>query len=172
MSFQASDTRSVNRFISSVNNIDFLSHLSSDPHSDPNINYNVFKDLLDRCISTHLPFKTVKYNKHKHKLRPWITSGIIQSIKNRDKMYYQLKQLNPNSIEYESRKRNLNTYNTILKKSIRNTKFSYFNNMFTKYKNDSKTSWKLINSLINSSKIKHNITHFFIVDGTIGFIFI
>ena len=166
ISFQPSDVRSVNRFIDAVNDIDFSAHISSDFNSDPNLNFNILKTLIDDCISTHLPFRTVKFNRHKHKIRPWITSGILMSIKNRDKMYRNLLKLDPNSDSYNASKRNIQTYNNIIKKLIRNTKCSYYSTMFDKYKNDSRKSWKLINTLINNSKNKNKITNVFTVNGS------
>ena len=49
----------------------------------------------------HFPNKRVKVNKHKHKLSPWITTGLIKSIEFRDKLYKWLKscpQDNPDGI--------------------------------------------------------------------------
>ena len=165
ISFQPSDTLSINRFITAINNTDFESHMSSDISQDINTNYNKLQSIIKEQISTHLPFKTVKFDKHKHKLRPWITQGIIRSIKKRDKLYKRLKSIDPNSNEYDQLKINVHTYNNIIKKTIRNVKFAYYANMFEKNKNDSKQSWKLINSLIHSSKNKKQFTKFFVVNG-------
>ncbi len=66
-----------------------------------------------------MPSKFVKYDKYKHKKSKWITSGIIKSIKYRDNLYKELKATNPNSIQFGIHKANLDTYNNILKKSIR-----------------------------------------------------
>ena len=46
----------------------------------------------------------------------WVTTGIIKSIKLRDKLYKQLKSIPVNSQEYNTMKINLKTYNQILKK--------------------------------------------------------
>ncbi len=57
-----------------------------------------------------MPFKFVKYNKYRHKKSKWITNGIIKSI-----LYKGLKMADPNSIQFNIQKINLNTYNNILK---------------------------------------------------------
>ena len=39
----------------------------------------------------HLPYKFVKFNKYRHKDSKWMTHGVIKSIKNRDRLYRELK---------------------------------------------------------------------------------
>ena len=61
---------------------DFDSILLQDNLLDPNINYNIFENILDlQAINKHIPLKQNKFNKHKHKRNKWITLGIIKSIK-------------------------------------------------------------------------------------------
>jgi hypothetical protein len=166
VSFQPSDERSINAFLSAVNDIDFNNIFPADLNVDANIGFDAFKEKIDMCIKKHLPYKVVKFNRYKHKIRPWITSGILTSIKNRDKMYRQLKKLNPNSNRYDSLKLNLQTYSNMIKKLLRNAKFSYYNNMFIKYKNDTRKSWKLINTLIGNVRTKKDISNVFSVNGS------
>ena len=47
------------------------------------------------------PVKT-KLNHYKHKKNPWISMGIINSIKFRDKMYKRLRLTNYDSPMYET----------------------------------------------------------------------
>ena len=65
-----------------------------------------------------MPMKTVKCDKHKHKMTKWVTTGIIKSIKYRDKLYKQLKSIAVKSQEYNTMKINLKSYNQILKKTL------------------------------------------------------
>ena len=94
-----------------------------------------------------------------------MTHGIVRSIKIRDKMYQDLKTLDPNTADYNTMKCNLSTFNRILKKTIRHAKFSYYNDLLNKYRNDSKKTWSVINSLTNVTKNKKDITSFFIING-------
>ena len=165
ITFQPSDARSVSMFVNSINNTDFMSLLPTELSTDPNHSYEIFKSTLQESLNKYLPVKKVKYKKHKHKLRPWISQGLIRSIKVRDKMYRNMKLLDPNSTDYASAKINIQTFNRILRKSIRESKFSYYSDMFLKHKDDSRKSWKLINSLINTSHDKRNISKCFIVNG-------
>ena len=165
ISFQVSDDKSINELTNFINTSDLKEQISPDLNIDPNISYNKLKSFLEKSIDSYLPMKTVKFNKYKHKIRPWITHGILRSMKKRDLMYRNLKSLLPNSTDYDVLKTNLKTYKNIINKTIRNAKFMYYNNMFTKYQNDSKKAWGLINSLLNSAKNKRDISQFFLVDG-------
>ena len=57
----------------------------------------------------------------------WITYGILKSIKFRDNLYKQLKLTKPVLREYEILYTNLQTYNKILKRSIREAKQLFYN---------------------------------------------
>ena len=84
--------------------------------TDPNLSYQAFEDFVLRIKEKNMPMKTVRFDKYKHKMTKWVTTGIITSIKFRDKLYRQLKSHPVNSQEYYTLKTNLKTYNTILKK--------------------------------------------------------
>ena len=142
VSFQQCDTESVNKFVNAIENIDFSAHISTSPNSNPDTNFEIVKSLIDDCLSQYLPYRTVKFNRYQHKINPWITKGILKSIKNRDKMYKEMKTCNPDSQEYDRQKRNIQSYNNLIKKLIRCSKQSYYYNLFLRNKNDSRKSWK------------------------------
>ena len=84
--------------------------------TDPNISYNALAHVIANAKNIHIPFKLVKYNEYKHKKSKWITPGILKSIKYRDKLYKSWRQAYNTSESSEIIKRNLSTYNNILKK--------------------------------------------------------
>ena len=110
-------------------------HLST----DPNINYDAFHKWLQNSKETHLPLKTVKFNKYRHKKSKWITNSLLRSIKFRDSLYAKTKQQIPGSLEHERLKTKLSTFNSILKKLIRQCKKDYHFAQFEKYKSASTT---------------------------------
>ncbi len=59
---------------------------------------------LNIAKETHMPSKTIKFNKRKHKKSKWITFGIIKSISYRDDMYKKLKMTDPESEQYIGQK--------------------------------------------------------------------
>ena len=123
-------------FYNDVSNTDFLSLLDTSNGADPNENYIRFSNKLHSMINEHFPIKRVKFDKYKHKTTPWITNGILISLKCRDKLYRELKTTGFTPLEYASKKLNFDTYNSILTKSIRHAKKSYYHSQFTTHKKD------------------------------------
>ena len=94
-----------------------------------------------------MPNKHAKLNKYKHKKTPWITVGIIKSIKFKDKLYKSVKLLNPTSNEYLTAKNNLRVYKSILNKRIRVAKKSYYSSQLNLHKKDSSKTWQILNNI-------------------------
>ena len=65
----------------------------------------------------------------------------------RDKLYKTWRLANDTLENRETLKRNLSTYNGILKKIIRDAKKIYFENCLSKCKNDLKGTWRIINDI-------------------------
>ena len=133
-------------FRDELERINFSEMLTSD---DPHENLALLSNALDNVMSKLTVTKTVTFNKYKHKKNPWITQGIIISIKNRDKLFRRLKRTLPNSPDHVTLKTNLATYNGIIKKMIRQAKTDYYHTSFLNANNDPKLTWKTINSVLN-----------------------
>ena len=56
---------------------DIVNDMITDPYTDPNINYEILENHVTRLKNKHLPLKTVKFNKHKHKGSKWISPADI-----------------------------------------------------------------------------------------------
>ena len=138
------DTVALENFSNDIKNINLIEHIQHDPESDPNINYNIISESITQSMDTHMPIKTEKFNKYRHKGTPWITNEIIHSIKYRDKLYKSFKSTKPSSACYTERKINLTTYNKIPSKTIRNAKQQYYHDQLLKCSGDIKKVWKTI----------------------------
>ena len=144
-------------------NTDLISHFSADNHpstieeiTDRNvdINYETFITKVIELKDKNMPTELVKFNKKKHKKQIWMTTGILKSIVYRDKLLMNHRKLETNTEEFENSKRNLKTFNTILRKNIREAKAKFYFETFEKYKDDIKNTWKNINGLISKSNRK------------------
>ena len=77
--------------------------------------YNIFINKITDAINKHLPMKTIKFNKNKHKGNPWITRGILNSLKTKEKLYIKMmKSAGMPSFNYNQNK--YNTYKMIYTK--------------------------------------------------------
>ena len=112
--------------------------------ADVNMNYNTIIGVIEGGLTKFIPTKTVKFDRHKHKKSKWITRGLLRSIKFRDKLYLKLKRTEANTALYRQLQINLQNYNCILKKLIRQTKMDYYNNKFDNLKSDIKNTWATI----------------------------
>ena len=126
------DESSINNFITDLNSRCIYQKMNREPFSDPNNNYEILEKNIKECKEKHLPIKTVKFDKYKHKKSNWITPGIIKSIQYRDKLYMNLKKTPFSSTQHAILKQNLKTYNTILNKLIMNAKKDYYHNEFSR----------------------------------------
>ena len=130
--------------------------MSNDTNMDPTNNCNLLTQCLTESINLHTLTKRVKFNKHRHKKSPWMTTEIMQSIKYRDNLHLKWKRTPFNSSEKQNLKLIINTYTKIIKRNIRTAKAQYYARTFHRYLKDPKKTWETINDHLNrhSNKIK------------------
>ena len=94
--------------------------------------------MIYQAKNKHLPYRRVKFNKHKHTHThthsEWITKGIVRSIPYRDKLYLKLKRTPVDSECHSILKFNFKTYQSILKRLIRDAKKIYYQKPLEKLK--------------------------------------
>ena len=91
--------------------------MDRDLFCDPNENYQHFDEIILNAKTKHFAPKTVKFKKHKHKLSQWVTYGILNSIKYRDKIFLKSKATSNGTDLHKRLSENLKSYNKILKKT-------------------------------------------------------
>ena len=94
----------------------------------------------------------MKFNKYEHKISPWITHGILNSIKFRDKLYVRWKKSNINSADYILLENSYKSYCALLQKTIRLAKSKYYHSQFENFKSDIKKTWGQINEILSKKK--------------------
>ena len=116
-----------------------------------------FQSKITEAIELFAPIKTVKIPA-KHIIRqPWMTSGILKSSHTLDKLYRKSigRQKQDQKHIYYIKYRN--TYNRIK----RITKRTYYLDLFKKYKNDIRNTWKILKSIIGRENDKTSISEQF-----------
>ena len=132
-----------------INSSELHKKLDTSQTANPNASYNIILEVIETARKKHMTGKFVKFNKYKHKKSKWITYGILKSIRFRDKLYKKLKFTNPVLMEHDILYTNLQTYNKILKKSIREAKQRFLESTFNRYKSDIRNTWKTINEILS-----------------------
>ena len=135
--------------------------------TNPNINYEKLNEILINCKEKHLPTKRVKFNKYKHKAAPWISYGIIESIKTKDDMYTTLCSLNPRADNYDRVEAEYKSYCSKLQSAIRKAKSKYYKDLFQKCIGEVKKTWKHINTLLGRKRKNSDFPTHFIDNGRI-----
>ena len=117
-------------------------------------NYSLFHETFQNLYNHHFPIKT-KVISFKRMNNPWITSGLMNSIQNKNKMFQDLKQGLITKEQY-------NTYRNRTTALIRVTKRNYYLTLFNNFKNSTKKLWQNINNLTKGNtqtSDKINILH-------------
>ena len=71
---------------------------------DPNENYEVLERTLTEVHIECFPERIVRFNDKKYKKTPWITTGILNSIIRRKKLYRVFKQTKTDAVSYATNK--------------------------------------------------------------------
>ena len=119
--------------------------------------FNAFIKEIDKLLDEMAPIKVLTNKESKSEGKPWITTGILKSIHDRDKLHKRyLKETNKDRKAALFHK--FKTKRNIITLLLRRSKADYYANYFAKNKTNIKETWKGIKKLINlNSKSKSNI---------------
>ena len=162
--YERSQTAETN-FILDISRTQIMNKLDSTQNGNPCLNYHILNNEISKLLEQHLKKKRVKTRHYKHKKTPWVTCGIINSIKYRDKLYKNLKSTSPDSPIYNTIKTNYNTYQQILRKMIREAKTTHYRQYFSKFQSNTGKTWQKINEIIGKGKNKSMVSPYFLVNG-------
>ena len=122
--------------------------------NNANIGFENFMLIINNLLDKYAPFKEQAKRKGKLRFKPWITKGILTSIKQRDKIYKEIikaKNLQTKQLKHSLYKMYRNIIDDLLKKS----KESHYRKYIESSKRNCKAVWNGINEIIYSkSKVK------------------
>ena len=104
---------------------------------------------LDQIFVSSCPLKT-KHISVKRLNSPWLTQGILKSIKIKSQMFKRVKN---NQLSYDQFK----IYRNILTQTIRSAKNNYFRHKFEQNRSNMRKVWLTIKDLLNQSKNHHEV---------------
>jgi hypothetical protein len=120
---------------------------------DPQHSFDKFYGKVDEILDKYVPFKKVNKKQLRLEAKPWITRGIIKSIKRRDKLlrkYIDAKDPVRKNQLHTDYKRLRNEVVAIIRRSNK----MHYQKYFTENAGDIKKTWTGIKNVINiSSKI-------------------
>lgn len=119
--------------------------------TDPQKSYDIFISKLVNHIKSSTSDQQLKNSKSITKIKPWISTGLVNSIKHRDNLKKQL--LKEYSTELESEYK---TYRNKLNSLLKNTKNDYYKTQINQAGPNYKKIWNIINSIRGGDQ-KNNI---------------
>ena len=140
-------------FREELRSLDISSQLRPNLMTDLDPEYDIFERITVTAYEKQFRNKRVEVNKYKHKLSPWITTGLIKSIEFRDKSYKRLKACPQDKPAHNRMETNLNTYNGYLKQCMRFANREHYVHVFTKYENDIRKTWDTLKDTINTKNL-------------------
>ena len=123
---ETNDLQSIANFSEAMSRSNLISKLNRDMFSDPNSTYEIIEAEINRLKSQFLPTKKVRFNKYKHKKSPWITYGILSSLKTRDDTFQKWKTSIPDSIRYNIFEVEYREYASVIDRLICKSKYDYY----------------------------------------------
>ena len=115
--------------------------------NDPNQSYNVFHSNFSNIYNSCFPIKQIK-RKHHFSNKPWLTKGILNSIKRKNKLYR--RYLRSPTLQNESYYK---TFKNKLNHTIKIAKSLHYAKKLQNIKSDMKSTWKILNEVINKKSI-------------------
>ena len=152
---ECTNASSLSNLQTDLEQINWSHILSTDQTNNADSKYNCFLDHIIKLKNKHMPLKKLRFNRYKDKINPWITNGILNSIKYKDFLYKKWKK--NNLVENDDRlKSNFKLFEIELKSTIKEAKRMYYFNEFENCRNDMKRTWKSISQIINRNKKNKN----------------
>ena len=132
-------------------------------HMTINEAYANFNNKINSILDITAPRRRVKLCSKNSIKDPWMTKELLNMSKNVAKMYSKCVGINKTEELYLLYMSKRNEYNYLK----RTAKQLYYKNLFEKYKNDVKSAWRTINSIIGKDTDKSCITRAFNVEGSL-----
>ena len=104
------DQASNQHFADEIQNINWNEIFPNEISADACQNYSLFHAKIDALKNKHFPQKKVRFDRHKHKLNPWITNGLLASIKQKDYLYKKYVSISRNNPNFENIKKHFLDY--------------------------------------------------------------
>ena len=121
-------------------------------NDDTNDSFNSFFLNFNKLLDKHIPLKKISNKSFKRKFKPWITTGILKSLRKRSELhsrYLRAKDSERKELLYNRFK----VYRNMIVTLIRKNKNNYFSKYFSDNVKNLRETWKGIKNII---QIKSN----------------
>ena len=137
---------------------DFSSCLES---SDPDFAAECFVNQFKRCFNNAFPLRQISRRNSIKPIKPWISPGLLVSIKNKN-LLYKAYLMHPSEVKLAEFRR----YKNYLTKILRSAKSHYFAEAFVEAEGSPKKTWEIINKCLGKHKTHDLPDELIAEDGT------
>ena len=128
--------------------IDWQNTLNLD-RNDSNYSFNMFlENINNRILNNHAPFRKISNRNFKRQQKPWITRGILTSIKKRNNLFSKFKEAKSN-LAKSSLQQLIKKYRNSIVALTRLSKKNHFTKFFLENSKNLRQTWNGIKSLLN-----------------------
>ena len=160
ISFRRSNTQSLQNFKRELKETDFSCVFTDDPSKA----YSSFLKIINSLRDKHMPIVTKRFNRYNHRICPWVTKGIMTSLKNKDKLSNRIRKSKDQG-NLEILRERYSNYQRIYRKVLRSAKYLYWQQKFKECKSDMKNTWKNLNFVLGRQSNKNEFPNYFSVNG-------
>ena len=106
--------------------------------------FDKFVNDFTEIVNTHAPLKRATRREKRLISKPWLTKGLLKSIKSKNKIFSRLHKTYDGHLEAEFK-----TYRNTLNRAIKCAKQNYYKNYIELNKNSFDKIWKMIDEMVN-----------------------
>ena len=121
---------------------------------------NILLHVIHTAMNRHIPLRKLSRKQTKLQEKPWLTSGLLKSIKNKNKMFSALCKV---KFQNKALQQKYKCYRNLLNRVQYKAKICYYRQLFDSSKNNSAHTWRLINEIINHKntepKLPNSVTY-------------
>ena len=150
VTFRCHSGGNINSYLQDLSRVNWGNVFVGDVHEQ----VEIFQNVVNTIYCKSCPLK-IKYVSQKRLEKPWLTSGILKSIKMKS---FYFKQFKLGLIDDNFNK----MYKNRLTFVIRNAKRLYYKNAFDSYKKNIKKTWQTIKHLIESDVGRERVRSLFV----------
>ena len=129
-----------------------------------NDSFNLFHETLPDSIDHHAPEKTLKLGRKSVIRDPWITNGILRSLRCQKQLFREMLLTNSDVSTFRYR-----SYRNCLQKIMRSNKQYYLHNKCKEYRQNGRKLWQLINRVIGKENNKQNSIEYLRINNLIRY---
>ena len=160
VSFQKIDDESLVKFRLELVRADLGKQIDNSIQANPETTYQKLSEIIGEAYKNNFPIIKKRFQRHKHKIQPWMTNEILNMIKIKDDLYVKFRKCKL-ELDKLRLKRELKIAEKNITESIETAKSNYFSERFNTYKTDMKKTWETIKTAINKRRHKPKYPDYF-----------